>query len=311
MTNQFAHDVLDGLNSNPKTLPSKYFYDKTGDDLFQQIMKLDEYYLTRCEYQILDSYKSDLLHLFCRDTTKFNLVEFGAGDGYKTKVLLESFLKAEATFNYVPIDISANVLNQLETSLKKELPELHVKSIQDDYFRALKRLENSGTKNVILFLGSNIGNFTKDKADAFLKGLYDGLNEGDMVLIGFDIKKEPGVILDAYNDSKGITAAFNFNLLNRINDELKGNFHLNRFEHFPIYNPMTGTTSSYLVSKQVQTVEIMDSAIQFDAWEAIHMEISQKYDRRMINNLAGTAGFKIIENFYDEKKYYLNSLWQK
>ncbi|MEL7001677.1 MAG: L-histidine N(alpha)-methyltransferase [Bacteroidota bacterium] len=311
MTNQFAHDVLNGLNSTPKTLPSKYFYDKTGDNLFQQIMKLDEYYLTRSEYQVLDKYKKELLGLFSKDAEKFNLVEFGAGDGYKTKVLLESFLKANASFDYVPIDISANVLNQLETSLKNELPELHVKSIQDDYFSALKKLENGGTKDIILFLGSNIGNFTQERADSFLKALYDGMNEGDMVLIGFDLKKKPRVILDAYNDSKKVTAAFNFNLLNRINNELDGNFDLEKFEHFPIYNPMTGTTSSFLVSKEDQTVEIMDSAIQFDAWEAIHMEISQKYDLKMVNALAETAGFELIENFYDDNKYYLNSLWQK
>ncbi len=311
MNNQFAHDVLDGLNSTPKTLPSKYFYDKTGDDLFQQIMKLDEYYLTRSEYQIFDTYKNEFLELFRKDVEKFNLVEFGAGDGYKTKVLLESFIKAKATFNYVPIDISANVLDQLETSLKKELPELKVKSIRDDYFKALKRLENGGTKDVVLFLGSNIGNFTRERADEFLKGLYDGLNKGDMVLIGFDMKKNPQVILDAYNDNKGVTAAFNFNLLDRINNELEGNFDLDKFQHHPIYNPLTGTTSSFLVSKERQTVEIMDSAIQFDAWEAIHMEISQKYDLKTVNELAATAGFKIVKNFYDQNKYYLNTVWEK
>lgn len=311
MTNQFAHDVLDGLNSTPKTLPSKYFYDKTGDDLFQQIMKLDEYYLTRSEYEIFDTYKNDFLDLFRQDADKFNLVEFGAGDGYKTKVLLESFVKANATFNYVPIDISANVLDQLETSLKKELPELKVKSIRDDYFKALKRLENGGTKEVVLFLGSNIGNFTRGKADEFLKGLYNGLNKGDMVLIGCDMKKDPKVILDAYNDSKGVTASFNFNLLDRINNELEGNFDLDKFQHHPIYNPMTGTTSSFLVSKERQTVEIMDSAVQFDAWEAIHMEISQKYDLRTVKELAASAGFEIVKNFYDSNKYYLNTVWKK
>lgn len=311
MNNQFAHDVLDGLNSTPKTLPSKYFYDKTGDDLFQQIMKLEEYYLTRSEYQVLDTYKKEFLQLFGENNVKFNLVEFGAGDGYKTKVLLESFLKAEAEFNYVPIDISANVLDQLETSLKEKLPDLQVKSIQNDYFKALKQLENGGTKSVILFLGSNIGNFTKDKANQFLKGLYDGLHEGDMALIGFDMKKDPEVILDAYNDSKGVTAAFNFNLLNRINNELEGNFELEKFQHHPIYNPMTGTTSSFLVSKESQTVEIMDSAIQFEAWEAIHMEISQKYDLNTVKELATTAGFHMVKNFYDDNNYYLNTLWKK
>lgn len=311
MNNQFAHDVLDGLNSTPKTLPSKYFYDKIGDNLFQQIMKLDEYYLTRSEYQIFDTHKNELHDLFSQDVDEFNLVEFGAGDGYKTKVLLESFVKANTKFNYVPIDISSNVLKQLEASLKKELPELSVNSISDDYFKALKKLKSSNTREVVLFLGSNIGNFTKEKADEFLKGLYDSLKPGDMVLIGFDLKKNPRVILDAYNDSKGVTAAFNFNLLNRINNELEGNFDTDKFQHHPIYNPLTGTTSSFLVSTEDQTVEILDSAIKFDAWEAIHMEISQKYSLKMIKGLATEAGFKVVKNFYDDHRYYLNAVWKK
>ena len=311
MNNQFAHDVLNGLSATPKTLPSKYFYDKIGDDLFQQIMKLEEYYLTRSEYEVFNTHKNDFLELFQQGTPKFNLVEFGAGDGYKTKVLLEHFLNGNASFSYVPIDISANVLKQLETSLKEELPELQVRSIRDDYFKALSQLENGGTKNVVLFLGSNIGNFTQENANTFLKGLYDGLNDGDMLLIGFDLMKDPNIILSAYNDKKGVTANFNFNLLDRINNELDGNFDKKKFQHFPIYNPLTGTTSSYLVSKEEHTVEIMDSAIKFDAWEAIHMEISQKYNHTMVKQLATTAGFQIVKNFYDKEKYYLNTLWQK
>ncbi|MTI22589.1 L-histidine N(alpha)-methyltransferase [Fulvivirga sp. RKSG066] len=311
MNDQFAQDVIKGLSDTPKQLPSKYFYDEKGDKLFQKIMALDEYYLTNSEYEILDTYKSQLLSLFGSDVGKFNLVEFGAGDGYKTKVLLKHFLEKEARFKYVPIDISGNVLNILENSLKKELPDLKVEGIENDYFRALQQLENNGTRNVVLFLGSNIGNFTGDQAFNFLKGLYDGLHRGDMVMIGFDLKKDPSVILKAYDDSEGVTRAFNFNLLDRINKELGANFDLDKFRHFPSYNPQTGTTESYLISTERQQVELQGQVIDFDPWESIHMEISQKYGMRDVSNLALQAGFTIAQNFYDKNSYYVDSVWRK
>ncbi|HNP19155.1 MAG TPA: L-histidine N(alpha)-methyltransferase [Fulvivirga sp.] len=309
--NQFAKDVLDGLSATPKRLSSKYFYDEIGDKLFQRIMSLDDYYLTRSEYEILSNSKSQLLKIFGAQKTPFNLIEFGAGDGYKTKVLLKHFLAQNADFKYIPIDISGNVLDILETALKKELPDLKVKGIQNEYFKALDQLDKSNERNVVLFLGSNIGNFTGDQATTFLQGLYDSLKQGDILLIGFDLKKDPNVILKAYNDREGVTRDFNLNLLNRINNELGGNFNIDKFKHHPIYNPLTGTTTSFLVSTEEQTVEIMDKTFYFDAWEAVHMEISQKYDLKAIVNLAKEAGFKVLNNFYDEKKYFVDAVWQK
>lgn len=309
--NQFATDVLEGLSAEPKRLPSKYFYDQKGDEIFQQIMALDEYYLTRTEYAILDQYKDEILRRFHSDGKSFNLIEFGAGDGYKTKVLLRHFLKEHANFRYTPIDISDNVLQQLETSLKAELPALNVTPVCNHYFKALEALKGGNERNVVLFLGSNIGNFTEEQANSFLKGLYDALKPDDILFIGFDLKKDPAVILDAYNDKQGVTATFNFNLLDRINNELGGNFDTSQFRHYPVYNPMTGTTTSFLISEREQVVEIMDAAIQFRAWEPIHMEISQKYDQLMINAMAKKAGFEIIDAFTDEKQYFLSSVWAK
>lgn len=311
MNNQFAQDVLDGLTSTPKTLSSKYFYDEEGDRIFQQIMNVEEYYLTRSEYQIMEENRDQILDIFKKDTTRFNLVEFGAGDGYKTKVLLDHFLSSGADFKYVPIDISGNVLDVLEDSLKQELPSLEVKPIENEYFKALKELENGGTRNVVLFLGSNIGNFTDARAIKFLKELNEALKDGDLVFIGFDLKKDPEVILKAYNDDSGITRNFNINLLKRINRELHGNFDLAGFKHFPTYDPITGTTKSYLVSTKKQSVEIMDSNIEFDEWEPIHMEISQKYSMKDIETLAMQTGFGIIGNFYDSRRYFVNSVWRK
>lgn len=309
--NQFASDVLEGLSAEPKRLSSKYFYDQKGDELFQQIMELDEYYLTRTEYSILDQFKGQVLDRFKPDDRPFNLIEFGAGDGYKTKVLLRHFLEQNADFCYMPIDISDNVLQQLETSLKAELPALNVTPVCNHYFKALEELKGGEERNVVLFLGSNIGNFTEEQADSFLKGLNAALKEDDILFIGFDLKKDPKVILDAYNDKKGVTAAFNFNLLDRINNELGGNFNTSQFRHYPVYNPMTGTTTSYLISEKEQTVEIMDAAIHFRAWEPIHMEISQKYDQVMVNAMAHKAGFEIIDAFTDDKQYFLSSVWRK
>ncbi|MEP2772763.1 MAG: L-histidine N(alpha)-methyltransferase [Fulvivirga sp.] len=311
MKDQFAQDVIEGLTATPKKLPSKYFYDERGDKLFQQIMNLDEYYLTKSEYEILDTYKGQLLSLFSEQTDKFNVVEFGAGDGYKTKVLLKHFLQEQANFKYVPIDISGNVLRILESSLKEEMPSLEVNYIEDHYFKALKKLEKNGTRNVVLFLGSNIGNFTGDQAYKFLNGLYDGLHEGDLLLIGFDLKKDPSVILKAYDDSDGITRAFNFNLLDRINKELGADFDLTKFKHFPSYNPQSGTTESFLISKVRQTVSVGEHEIEFHPWESIHMEISQKYSMPDVSSMALRSGFTIAQNFYDEKSYFVNSVWRK
>lgn len=308
---QFAKEVIEGLNSNPKKLSSKYFYDEKGDKLFQQIMNLDEYYLTRTEYSIFKDNKQQILNQFSEGVDQFNLIEFGAGDGYKTKVLLKHFLKQGADFTYMPIDISGNVLGILENSLHQEFPNLKVEPLQNEYFKALSDLQDSSVRNVILFLGSNIGNFTDGQATQFLQELNATLKSEDLVFIGFDLKKDPDVILAAYNDSQGVTREFNLNLLDRINRELGGNFDRTKFLHKPIYNPLTGTTSSFLVSKEKQTVEIMDATISFDAWEAIHMEISQKYDQPMIEKMAHSSNFEIIKGFTDERNYFLNSVWRK
>lgn len=311
MNQQFAQDVLDGLNSIPKTLPSKYFYDKKGDELFQQIMALDEYYLTRAEYEVFDKNKEALKETFLDGVDKFNLIEFGAGDGYKTKVLLRHFLEAAVDFQYMPIDISGNVLNQLETDLRSEFEDLQVRTIQNDYFKALDRIGQSPNRSVVLFLGSNIGNFSGEEAISFLKELYGRLKKNDLLLIGFDLKKDPKVILDAYNDNQGVTKAFNMNLLDRINKELDANFDLSGFIHYPVYNPLTGTTKSFLVSTASQTVEILDAAIHFDAWEAIHTEVSQKFSISDIKSLAEASGFTVVHDFFDSKNYFANSVWKK
>ncbi len=216
MDKQFLKDVKSGLTSSPKSLSSKYFYDQAGDKLFQQIMALDEYYLTDCEYEIFTSHRASLLDCFESECELFHLVEFGAGDALKTKVLLKYFLDQNVAFEYNPIDISANVLEKLAKDLKHNLPQLSVQPMNHEYFNAVEEMSNKSTcKKVILFLGSNIGNFSEKEADVFFGRLAEVLQPGDQLLTGFDLKKDPEVILAAYNDSKGVTREFNLNLLRR------------------------------------------------------------------------------------------------
>ena len=309
----FEKDTIKGLSSNPKYLSSKYFYDKRGSKIFQDIMNMPEYYLTDCELGIFKNQKQDILNEFIGQGAHFELVELGAGDGLKTKILLSHFLSCKANFKYTPIDISEEVVKNLVTDLKTELPGLLVNELIGDYFDLIKNLNVNGQiKKIILFLGSNIGNFNEQKSLDFLNHLRMVLNPHDQVFIGFDLKKDPAVILKAYNDPHGHTAAFNLNLLQRINEELSANFDLQNFKHHEVYDPLSGTAKSYLISLKAQQVFVGDlnKTYSFKKWESIFMERSQKYDMDMIRYLADNSGFEIVRNFYDTQQYFVNSLWK-
>ena len=309
----FLDDVREGLSSFPKYIPSKYFYNDAGDKIFQEIMELEEYYLTNAEFEIFDTYKFQMLSLFNQHEHGFQLIEFGAGDGYKTKVLVEEFLNRRANFKYIPIDISGNVLKILEKDLTQKYPDLQVEAIEDDYFKALKRLNLEGkARKVVLFLGSNIGNFTKAETKDFLKKLSFNMSNGDLLMIGFDLKKDPEVIKNAYHDSYGVTESFNLNLLKRINIELGGEFDLETFAHCPSYDPESGAMKSFLLSKIRQTIKIhaLDQYFSFMPWEPIYTEISRKYNMYDVQQLAESTGFRIKENYYDSKSYFVDSVWE-
>ncbi len=310
----FAADILEGLSAPQKHLPSKYLYDKKGDAIFQEIMAMPEYYLTRSEYEIFTSCKAEMLKKFSQGVNRFQLIEFGAGDGTKTKVLLQHFVSQQADFSYIPIDISANILEKLTADLKENLPALKVNSICNDYFKAIEQLNQAATRQVrkvVLFLGANIGNFDQEENLVFLQKIAKHLTSGDQLMIGFDLKKDPAMILDAYFDKGGITRAFKLNLLERINRELDADFDTQQFQYFPIYDPAEGSIRSYLVSKTAQDVHInaLDTIIHFEAWEAIYMERSQKFSLTDIENLATQAGFRVAHNFFDRKHYFTDSLW--
>lgn len=305
----FATDVLKGLQADNKTLPSKYFYDSKGDGLFQKIMHMEEYYLTRKELEIFETQKQSILNAI-NDGEPFRIIELGAGDGLKTKVLLKYFLSQGVDFKYTPVDISGNVLDILEDSLLKDLPELKIEAYQGDYFKALAEIGENPEKDVVFFLGSNVGNFSLEEAEAFLSRLQAYLSKGDLLFMGVDLKKDPAIILDAYNDKEGITREFNLNLLDRINQELDGNLDRNQFLHYPYYNPQTGECRSYLISKCAHEVRIAGETIQFKSWEAIFMEISKKYDFEELNSLASKSGFVPSGSFSDTDNWFANVLWR-
>jgi len=310
----FAQDTLKGLSANQKFLLPKYFYDDNGSEIFQKIMKMPEYYLTDCEYEIFTHYQLEMKDLFVNGNAPFELVELGSGDGLKTKILLNYFVEHQVDFKYVALDISRQSNENLYKKLKAELPELRTEFKTGDYFKMMNELNHDSDNNkVFLFLGSNIGNFLEDERHLFLSHLSDLIQPNDKLLIGFDLKKPKDIILRAYDDPHGHTRAFNLNHLVRINKELDADFDIESFRHVAQYNGQTGETKSFLKSTKAQSVYIgaLEKKVHFQKDEAIYMELSQKFDLDTIHQLAKKYGFKVEKNFTDERNYFVDSLWVK
>lgn len=307
MIDLFKKDVEEGLSASPKTLPSKYFYDKKGDELFAKIMHLPEYYLTRAELEIFSKQSKNIIDSLQLDKNVFfELIEFGAGDGFKTKKLLSLLDEGKYKFEYIPIDISQNVLDILKSTLQKELPNVIVKPKQGDYFQVLSDLKNNKHLKIVLFLGSNIGNMPDIKASDFIYKIGSYLNDNDKLFLGVDLIKDKAIVLPAYNDSQGVTKEFNLNLLSRINDALDADFKTDNFKHEVEYSEYDGIVKSFLVSDIIQTVRI--NSIQKDFYfmegEKILIEISRKYNDEIINTLIMKTDFKIIEKLTDSNIYF-------
>lgn len=310
---RFEQDVYEGLTAESKFLYSKYIYDKKGDELFQQIMELPEYYLTRAEFSILKNNRKEIADIF-ESASGFDLIELGAGDGKKTRIILKELLERNSGFSYIPVDISQNALDSLYNQLHKDLPKLHVAPQQGMYFDVLNSLSSyNNRKKVIVVLGSNIGNLLHPKAVSFLKNIEQSMSEQDMLFMGFDQKKDPQTILNAYNDPGGITAAFNKNLLVRINKELGGNFEPEKFRHWECYDPETGTAKSFLVATEDMNVclEKINLRLHLNQWETIHTEISQKYDDATVQWLASQADLQISKTFSLSDGGYKNYVFKK
>lgn len=312
----FFEEVKKGLSSAPKFLSSKYFYDAIGDELFQQLMNANEYYLSRCELEILREQSTDIVAASFQLEQNFDLIELGAGDASKSIHLINTLLSCKKNFRYVPIDISENIIGFLNETLPQTHPALNLKPLRGEYLEMLKNhSETSSKQKFILFLGSNIGNMDPSAAETFCKEVGTFLHPGDQLLIGFDLKKNPHQILAAYNDEDGLTRDFNLNLLTRINKELHGNFNLADFSHYANYEPFSGACRSFLISLKEQVVhfsfENNSAEVFFEKNEPVFMEVSMKYSAQEVSNLAVRSGFKIKNHFYDSKKWFLDSLWEK
>ncbi|GAB3585862.1 L-histidine N(alpha)-methyltransferase [Hymenobacter daeguensis] len=299
---ELAQHVADGLKRTPKTLSSMYFYDDVGSRLFQQIMDLPEYYPTRTEFAIFREHGAAIAAaLSPAGGGSFALVELGAGDGAKTKLLLRELLAAGPDFTYAPVDISAGAMTGLVATLQQELPELRVTPVVEDYATALTQLPTWAGSKAVLFLGSNIGNFGPAERLDFLRQLAAPLTPADRLLIGFDLQKDPRRIRAAYDDAQGVTAAFNLNLLTRLNRELGADFDLAHWQHYTDYSPLNGAVRSFLVSTRAQQVRVaaLEETFDFAAWEVIHTENSYKFTMPQIEALATEAGLRVVDVFTD------------
>ena len=295
----FRGQVLHGLSQSRKQLPCKFFYDRTGSELFDRICDLPEYYLTRTELGILESHVREMAEIIGE---RCLLVEYGSGSSLKTRLLLEHLCDPAG---YVPLDISREHLLGAAAKLSSLFPALPVLPVCADYTRAfdLPRVEGAA-RTVVYFPGSTIGNFDPHEAGAFLRAAADRCGPGGGLLIGVDLKKDPAVLHAAYNDSAGVTAAFNLNILARINRELDGNFDLARFAHYAFYNPRLGRIEMHLVSRDDQTVSAADHRFVFREGETIFTESSYKYTPDEFQSLAGSSGWTVEKVWTDASRAF-------
>jgi dimethylhistidine N-methyltransferase len=307
---EFGQDVLLGLSGSPKKIPSKWFYDAKGSLLFEKIMELPEYYPTRCEFEILTKRRDEFVDLL--GPGPMNIVEVGPGDGRKSRILLRHLLSAKRDIVYTPVEISEAALGGLIETLTAEFPDLPITALIADAFVALNHVsQDADRKNACLVLGGTFGNLSAAEGKTFLRMLWNGLNAGDQVVIGFDLKKQIDLIVRAYDDAQGMTREFNLNLLRRINKELGGSFDDTAFMHYPTYNAKVGAMESYLLSVREQTVrvEALDREFHFEPWEAIHTETSHKHLVSEIEAFARETGFRINRHLFDSKRYFVDSIW--
>jgi dimethylhistidine N-methyltransferase len=304
----FVDDVRDGLTAPVKRLLPKYFYDELGSALFEAITSLPEYYLTRAEAEILRDRAGEMIAAVGGPV---ELIELGSGSAIKTRYLIDAALARQPALRFCPIDISRAALDASARALTCEYPSIVVDGINADYLSGLARLSRNGARRrLAAFLGSNIGNFEPDEAKATLRALRAVLEPGDGFLLGADLKKDPREIERAYDDATGVTAAFNRNLLGRINRELGGHFDLNAFQHRATYNQALARVEIRLVSTRRHDVAIDGAGFtaHFEEGEAIHTESAYKFDMEAIAQLAASTGFGVTASWTDAKQRFADFL---
>ena len=309
---EFAFHVLLGLSETPKRLSSRYFYDDEGSRIFQAIMAAEDYYPTDCEHEILETHGAEIAR--CVANEPVSVVDLGAGDGAKTVHLLRQLEAQGADYVYVPVDISEGAMAELVSKVGSQIPEVRIEGVVADNVTGLHWLsaQDDGRQRLVLFLGSNLGNFNGSQAREFLRRVWSAMRPGDRALIGFDLKKDIDVLLRAYNGLDGVAAAFNLNLLDRINRELGGEFDTDKFRHFSTYDVFSGAIEAYLVSLEQQSVyvEALRHSFRFAPWEPIHTEYSYKFLPSDIAGLAEDTGFVVETDFHDKRSYFVDSLWR-
>lgn len=309
---EFKKHVEEGLSAKQKKLSSMYFYDDEGSRIFQEIMAMPEYYLTNAELENFQNHAEGIIASLGFQNG-FNLIELGAGDGEKTAELIQALLAKNMPFTYTPIDISEEANRLLSHKLKSAFPDLKLEPKTGDYFEVLATISDHPLPSLVLFLGSNIGNYVDQTRIGLLQLLEKNMKANDAVLIGVDLKKNPNKIRAAYYDSHGITKRFNLNLLQRINRELDANFDLNKFDFYCYYNPLDGELRSFIVSLCNQEVRInaIGKTFTFTDGECIWTELSKKYDLEELEAVMEEAGFRFVKHFIHQEHYFTDSLFRK
>ena len=298
-----ALDVRRGLTAVPKYLPSKLFYDEIGSQLFEEITELPEYYLTRTERSILETFAGDILHQAGGSLT---LVELGAGTATKTSILIEELLRRQSRALFYPIDVSSSALDAAVRQLGGQFPSLRVNPIVGDYTAGVPALSRITGRKLVLYIGSSIGNFELPQSVRLLRRIRQTLRPGDALLLGADFAKSPKVLLPAYDDARGVTAMFNKNILARLNRELEADFILDAFKHVALWNRRCSRMEIYLESLVDQTVFLppLDLDLSFQAGERLHTENSYKYTDAMIESILRESGFNLEHTWCDRKRWF-------
>jgi L-histidine N-alpha-methyltransferase len=298
-----ASAAREGLTATPKWLPAKLFYDDAGSALFEQITELPEYYLTRTERAIFENFAPQILEAAGSSLT---LVELGAGTASKTSILIEELLRRQPRALFYPIDVSPGALQEASTRLGSQFPQLRVNSVIADYTAGVEALNRISGRKLVLYIGSSIGNFEPDDSIRLLRRIRRSLRTGDGLLLGADFAKSPKVLIPAYDDSQEVTAAFNKNVLVRLNRELEANFDLDAFRHVALWNRRCSRMEMHLESTVEQSVFLpaLDLDIAFTKGERINTENSYKYTIEMIESILRESGFKLEQSWHDRQKWF-------
>jgi L-histidine Nalpha-methyltransferase len=302
-----ADDVRRGLTASPKSLPPYLFYDDVGSALYERITTLPEYYLTRAEHAIFGDHSTEIVARAKGSASRpLGVVELGAGSAYKTETLLRAVMERQRRCTYVPIDVSGAAIEEANERLRAALPAVVVRPLVMTHQQSLPFLAELGAPQLVLFIGSSVGNFEDAEAASLLRGLRGALGPDTLLLLGTDLRKSPDRLLPAYDDAAGVTAAFNKNILARINRELGGHFDLQRFRHVARWNDAASRMEMHLESTASQEVAVDGLAlrVRFEAGETIHTESSIKYDLPRVQRLLGAGGFTLETTFYDDARSF-------